>query len=407
MLAPKKQNRSVAKKMKNEFKMLRVIILVLILVAAQATSQAGAQAANQTTAQAAGAQPVPISLWLTSAAAPVNQDLKVSLNIAGNSNLSAATFEISYDASRLEVFGAIKGAILTTGVADVVVDNTKGTVKFVYINMDGFNGAGSILDVTFRIKDAASGVIPLNLFVTEFLDNNYDEIAKTVSDGSITVLVPTATPTASPAATTAATATATATPAPAAAPTAATATATPAPAPTPTTTPTHILIPITNVNISKSTATINTNQTLQLTVTILPSNATNKAVKWSSENTKIATVSSNGKVTAKLPGTTTITVMSKNGSFKAACKITVRQPLISINLNKTKITLAIGKSYKLVSTINPSNASNKRVLWKTSNSKTATINSSGAVLAKAKGTAYITVTSEDGKKSARCTVTVK
>ncbi len=80
------------------------------------------------------------------------------------------------------------------------------------------------------------------------------------------------------------------------------------------------------LTLNKTKATLNPADTLTLKATVTPSNATNKAVTWKSSNTKVATVSSSGKVTAKAAGTATITCTAKDGSGKSAtCKITVRK----------------------------------------------------------------------------------
>lgn len=83
---------------------------------------------------------------------------------------------------------------------------------------------------------------------------------------------------------------------------------------------------VTKLTLNKTKATLNPADTLTLKATVTPSNATNKAVAWKSSNTKVATVSSSGKVTAKAVGTATITCTAKDGSGKSAiCKITVRK----------------------------------------------------------------------------------
>ena len=83
---------------------------------------------------------------------------------------------------------------------------------------------------------------------------------------------------------------------------------------------------VTKLTLNKTKATLNPADTLTLKATVTPSNATNKAVTWKSSNTKVATVSNSGKVTAKAAGTATITCTAKDGSGKSAiCKITVRK----------------------------------------------------------------------------------
>jgi uncharacterized protein YjdB len=80
---------------------------------------------------------------------------------------------------------------------------------------------------------------------------------------------------------------------------------------------------VTGVTLAQTNALLLVGKTLTLTPTILPANATNKAVTWTSSNTTVATVSNKGVVTAKAAGTTTITVTTSDGSFKATCTVEV------------------------------------------------------------------------------------
>ena len=167
------------------------------------------------------------------------------------------------------------------------------------------------------------------------------------------------------------------------------------------------VVAVTGIKLNKTSINLEKGKTTTLTATISPSNATNKTLKWTSSNTKVATVS-NGKITAKAAGTATITAQTANGK-KATCKVTVNNPKTvnptSVKLSKTSVTLYKGKTTTLKATVNPSNATNKKVTWKTSNSKVATV-SNGKITAKAAGTATITVQTANGKK-ATCKVTVK
>ena len=81
----------------------------------------------------------------------------------------------------------------------------------------------------------------------------------------------------------------------------------------------------TSVALNKTTLTLDIGKTSTLKATVYPSNAANKKCTWSSSNTSVATVDSNGKVTAKKAGTATITVKTSNGKT-ATCKVTVNLP---------------------------------------------------------------------------------
>ena len=145
-----------------------------------------------------------------------------------------------------------------------------------------------------------------------------------------------------------------------------------------------------------------------LTATISPSNATNKNVKWSTSDKTVATVA-DGKVTAIKAGSATITVTTEDGSKTASCKVTVKAktyPVTGVSLDKTTLSLTEGDTETLTATISPSNATNKNVKWSTSDKSVATV-ADGKVTAVKAGSATITVTTEDGSKTASCKVTVK
>lgn len=143
------------------------------------------------------------------------------------------------------------------------------------------------------------------------------------------------------------------------------------------------------------------------------SNTTAQTTKvWSSSNTKVATVNQNGVVKGVKAGKAKISLTVQNpGDAQAlvvSCNVTVKQYVTSIKLNATKKTIYNGKSFTLKAKVNPKNAANKAVTYKSSNKKIATVTSKGVVKGIKPGKATITVTAKDGsKKSAKCTVTVK
>ena len=172
------------------------------------------------------------------------------------------------------------------------------------------------------------------------------------------------------------------------------------------------IVNVSSITLNKTSITLEEGKTTILTATINPSNATNKNVTWSSNNTNVATVN-NGTIKANKAGTATITAISNNGK-SASCKITVKakeQPkpstveVTSITLNKTNVTLEKGKTTTLTATVNPSNATNKNITWSSNNTNVATVNN-GTITAKKAGTANIIAKSNNGK-TATCKVTVK
>lgn len=170
-------------------------------------------------------------------------------------------------------------------------------------------------------------------------------------------------------------------------------------------------IKVNKITLNKTTASVTKGKTLQLTATVTPGNATKKEVKWSTSNKNVAMVSTSGLVTTKSAGTAIITCTAQDGSnVKATCKITVKNPVVKVTkvtLNKTTATLAPKETLTLKATVAPTNATNKAVTWKSSNTKIATVSSSGKVTAKAAGTVTITCRAKDGSgKKATCKITV-
>ena len=149
---------------------------------------------------------------------------------------------------------------------------------------------------------------------------------------------------------------------------------------------------------------IYTGDSQRLSVTITPSNATNKGLRWSSSNNNVASVN-DGVVTGIAPGTATITCVTTDGSKKSAsCTVVVKQGVTGITLNKTNVTLGVGNSAQLTASVHPSNASNKSVSWSSSNNGVASVDNSGRVTGNGVGTA--TITCRNGDITAYCNVTV-
>ena len=168
-------------------------------------------------------------------------------------------------------------------------------------------------------------------------------------------------------------------------------------------------VPVTGVTVSPTSGTVAINGTFQLTANVQPSNATNKAVTWKSLNENIATVDQSGRVTGKAAGNATILVTTADGGRSATCAVTVTAstvPVTGVTVSPTSGTVAINGTLQLTANIQPSNATNKAVTWTSSNTSIATVDTNGKVTGKAVGSATITATTTDGKKTASCTVTV-
>lgn len=166
-------------------------------------------------------------------------------------------------------------------------------------------------------------------------------------------------------------------------------------------------VAVSGVALNKKVATVNVGKKVTVKATVTPANADNKTLVWTSSNTKIATVS-NGVVKGVKAGRAIITAKTTDGSnISATCTVTVKQPVTRISLSK-KATMYTGKKLTLKAKVNPANASNKALTWKSSNTKIAKVASNGVVTGVKAGTVKITATAKDGsRKSATCTVTVR
>ncbi len=167
-------------------------------------------------------------------------------------------------------------------------------------------------------------------------------------------------------------------------------------------------IPVASVGFNKNVLELEVGETYKLNATVLPSNATDKTLIWSSSDSDVASVS-DGLITAKKEGEAEIT--AKSGNKQAVCTVTVTPetavtvPVTSVTLNQSVYTLAIGASYTLIPTVLPANATDRQVKWSSSNEKTVTVSDRGVIQAIAEGTS--TIKAEAGGKSATCAVTVE
>ena len=165
-------------------------------------------------------------------------------------------------------------------------------------------------------------------------------------------------------------------------------------------------VAVTGVTLNETSASIVVGTTETLTAIVAPDNATNKNVTWTSSDEGVATVA-DGVVTAVAAGTATITATTVEGGFSATCTVTVTPVAVTgVTLNKTSASIVAGTTETLTATVAPDNATNKNVTWTSSNTSVATVDDAGVVTAVAAGTATITVTTEDGGKTATCEVTV-
>ena len=142
-----------------------------------------------------------------------------------------------------------------------------------------------------------------------------------------------------------------------------------------------VIQPVTGVTLEPKEKSIDVGETYPLTATVKPSNATDKSVTWKSSNTKIATVSSKGVVTAKKGGKATITVTTNDGGFKATSTITVIVHADRIAFEFDELTMSDGMTDKLVPVFYPKDTTDQRVTFKSSDTEKVLVQEDGTIIA--------------------------
>ncbi len=157
-------------------------------------------------------------------------------------------------------------------------------------------------------------------------------------------------------------------------------------------------ISATRLELSDEIAVMAVGSTFRLDAAYKPDNTTESAILWSSSNDGVATVDTNGLVTAHAAGTARITAASTDGQLTASCSVTVCEgaPVSSVSLLSETVTKAVGDVFLTDYVINPAEASNQAVTWTSSDPEIVSVNAYGRMEAKSVGTAMITVTTVDG-----------
>lgn len=162
------------------------------------------------------------------------------------------------------------------------------------------------------------------------------------------------------------------------------------------------------IKLNKTELTLKSGETEQLSYTISPENTTYKDVEWKSSDEKVATVSPLGVVKAIGVGEAVVTVNAKKDqAIKAVCNVkTEAMPLEGIELDHNELVGDPGLNMQLTAVFHPENATNKNLIWKSSNERVATVNEYGLVTLISTGSCEISATSEEGGFTAICLVTV-
>jgi len=168
---------------------------------------------------------------------------------------------------------------------------------------------------------------------------------------------------------------------------------------------------INGIKLDKTSISMISGTTNMLRAIVTPPN---KSVTWTSSNEDVVKVEGSGsngiigKVTSVGGGTAVITVtMDGDKSKTAKCKVTVAVGVTELTLDQSSISIVTGEKAVLKATVTPDNATNKSVVWSSTNPSVAKVDSKGNITALKPGTTIIKVTTKDKSKSAQCPVTVQ
>ncbi|MEH7076666.1 S8 family serine peptidase [Neobacillus drentensis] len=167
------------------------------------------------------------------------------------------------------------------------------------------------------------------------------------------------------------------------------------------------IVPATGVSLSDTKLELSKGQQQTVSATVLPENSTNKKVSWSSGNESVATVNQNGTITAVDNGTTIITVTTDDGGYQANVIVSVIVPVEGISIDQQFLRMVVGDGpTALKATVQPETATNKKVIWSSSNTAVVTVDENGLVSPIGTGTAMVTAKTENGEYQAQTVVTV-
>lgn len=167
------------------------------------------------------------------------------------------------------------------------------------------------------------------------------------------------------------------------------------------------VVEVSSVTLSQTSLTLTEGESATLSATLSPDNATDRSIRWSSSDPEVASVA-DGLVKALAAGTAAITVSSSNPDISASCLVTVISRIISVTgvtLDRSEAALLVGEKMTLTATVHPDDATDKTVVWTSSDEKVAKVGH-GEVSALSQGRCTITATTAGGEFFSQCTVTV-
>lgn len=284
---------------------------------------------------------------VTGASGAKGSNVTVSVKLSSDVQVGGAVVTLGFNSSELAFVSCAKGGLISSGS----LNPSGSTITFA----GAYSGkSGTVFTVTFKIlKD--SGTSSLSLSSTENTDYDSGTVYPcTASGGTVTVIKS-----------------------------------------------------VTGISLNSGSVTLSKGGTAQLTATVSPSDATNRTVKYTSSNTKVATVSSSGKITAVGGGTAKITATAGGKSAVCTVSVNVKQTGITVSGAKDR-TVGEGSTLKLSVAKVPADATDSyAVAWSSSDTSVATVSSNGTVTGVKIGSAVITAKSNGWTAVYNITVTEK
>jgi uncharacterized protein YjdB len=167
----------------------------------------------------------------------------------------------------------------------------------------------------------------------------------------------------------------------------------------------NIQVPVKSIALDETMKTMYVGESARMTYIVLPTDASNNVVSWVSTNTSVVAVDASGKVSAKGVGTAVIILKTADGGFSTYCTIVVKMVATTIKFDVANLGLKTGEYYVLKTTLTPKGSTENDITWESSDTKVATVDSEGKIVAKTSGTCIIMARTVAGGV-AYCTVTV-
>ena len=330
--------------------------------------------------------PVPaesISLDKTEVTITVNQSVDLIATVLPEDTSRKI---VTWKSSDSEVASVLYGKVLgkKAGTATITATDTEGHTATCVVTVENIKAASikiskETLTLTVGESDRLTAeILPVNAFDKTVVWTTSDETVATVDDGNVTAVKAGA----------------------------ATITATDTEGHTATCVVTVENIKAASITISDETLNLIVGETGELTAEILPEDAFDKTVVWTSSDESVATVD-DGKVTAVKAGTANITATDSEG-HTATCVVNVSNIMPeSVTLSATTLEITETETAQLTATVLPEDAFDKTVIWTSSDETVANVDENGLVSALKEGTAVITaIANADSEVKAECTVTV-